>query len=107
MRVGAREIVNSGTVVTQYGDDTIEIEIADLRFKFVFSGREGDPKVEAEGAGNLLTLHFTNFNNSLGIAWSSEVGTLAGKKLFLAIYMLTLGEGDNLKRAVNFTFSAG
>ena len=31
MRIGKREVVQNTTLVTQFGDDTVEVEIADLR----------------------------------------------------------------------------
>jgi hypothetical protein len=107
MRVGDREIVGSGTIVTLYGDDSVEIEHSDLSFKLIFESGDGEAEVKGEGQGKLLTLHFKNFDNVLGIAWSSEVGTIQNKKLFLALYVHTLGEGDKKNRLVNFTFSAG
>jgi hypothetical protein len=73
MRVGNREILSSGSIVTQYGDDSVEIDLAGLCFKLVFKSGEGKPSVAGEGDEKLLTLSFTNFDNPLGIAWSSEI----------------------------------
>jgi hypothetical protein len=108
MRVGDREVLSSGTIVTHYGDDNVEIGHADLRFKLIFERGEGGPaQVKGDGGGKFLTLRLINFDNLFGTAWFGEVGTAHDKKLFLAIFVHTLGEGDKLNRLINFTFSAG
>jgi hypothetical protein len=101
MRIGKREVVQNTTLVTQFGDDTVEVEIADLTFRLIFQAAEaGAAKVRAEGSGKLLSLYLTNFDNPLGSTWFSEVGTRDDKKLFLALYISTIGSGEKVTRLI-------
>lgn len=106
MRVGGRDVVLNGAIVTQPGDDSLDLELSNLRFRIIFTGGD-DNTVVGDAQGSLLTLRVSGFNNSLGTAWSSEVGTLGGKRLYLSLYGFSLGDADKLVRLINFTFTTG
>jgi hypothetical protein len=104
MRVGNREIGLTGSVVAN-GNDPVEVEYANLRFKLVFEAGE-KAAVKADGAGEMLTITLTSFDNALGVAWSAQVGKVAGKNLFLAVFIHTVGTpGQPTFRLVNYTFT--
>jgi hypothetical protein len=106
MRVGGRDIVVSGVIVTQHGDDSVEITVSDLVFKLEF--REGAlPVITATADGKVLTISLTGFDNPLGQGWHSHVGTYNNRELFLAIYVATLGEASKTVRNISYTFSLG
>jgi hypothetical protein len=106
MRAGAREIVGSGSIVTQMGDDLVELEYANLKFKLVFESVEGGkPQVVGKDDGGIITFTLTNTDNSLGTQWSSVVAATGEKALHLALYVFTLGESTKKVRLINYTFS--
>jgi hypothetical protein len=106
MRVGSRDIVGSGSIVTQAGDDTVELEHANLRFKFVFESVDGaQPSVLGTDQANVLTFTFTNIESSLGMQWSAVVAATGEKALHLAVYIFTIGEPKKKIRLINYTFS--
>lgn len=106
MRVGAREIVGSGSVVTQAGDDSVEIEYANLRFRLVFKSVEGaNPEVVGTNDAGFAIFTFTNVENSLGMHWSAVVAATDEKTLHLAAYIFTLGDVGKRSRLISYTFS--
>lgn len=107
MKIGNREVLGCGSIVTNNGDDRLEIEQSGLIFILIFESGEGEPKISGAGDGAKLTLTFTNFDNPLGLSWSGEVGKVSETKLFLALYVATLGEKPSQSRLVSFTFSKG
>jgi hypothetical protein len=73
MRVGGREVIESGSVITHKGDDTVELSHGQLSIKLIFNAAgEGEPKMRAEGEGQVPTLYLTNWDNPLGLAWYSQ-----------------------------------
>lgn len=105
MRVNGREIVETGVIVTQTGDETVEISYKDLKFTLVFIDDRQKLRVVGDGEGKNLTLQLGGFDNPLGSAWSAEVGTTNSKKLILSLYTHAIGEGSSIVRLINFTFS--
>jgi hypothetical protein len=105
VRVEGREITKSGTIVTQGGDNRIEIDYQDLQFVLIFANDGDELAVRAEGDGKVLTLRLEGFNNPLGSAWSAEVGTTSNGKLILSLFTHSIGEGPSIIRLVNFTIS--
>lgn len=106
MRAGSREVVGTGTIVTLQGDDSVEIEYANLHYKLSFlSDASGQSKVTGAGTGPSLTLELINFDNPQGLWWSAQVGAVSGKALFLALNVITFGETGKQWRKVNYTFS--
>ena len=91
MKSGNREIIGSGSIVTHNGDSRVEIEQSGLGFSIIFESGPDAPAVAATGGGERLELTFKNFDNPLGISWSSDVGLVADQKLILSVYIQTLG----------------
>ena len=107
MKIGSREVLNAGTLVTEPGDDEVELSHGDLLFKLIFLPGTGDGTVAGEANGKTLTLKLTAFANPLGIAWNSEVGQIGGRPLFLSLYVWAVGELGKEQRAISFTFTLG
>lgn len=109
MRVGNRTVVGGGSIVTQQGDDTVELNYGVLALKLVFEKADGDPSVVTGITGQLLSLRLLNFDNPFGITWASQVGLSpdGARKLHLAIHVQTIGAADSSKvtRLINYTFS--
>jgi hypothetical protein len=106
MKSGNREIVGSGSIVTHNGDDQVQLDQSGLTFNLIFEqGDGGQPTSTGSGDGSKADLVFKNFENSLGITWYSEVGTVTGRKLFLSLFIQSLGEKPNFSRLISFTFS--
>jgi len=87
MRVGNREVVGSGSLVTHEDDETLEISYSNLNVKIIFETKEeGTPKADVEADGNFLTLTLSNFDSSLGSTFNSQIGTIPGppKRLYFS-----------------------
>lgn len=108
MKSGSRDIIGSGSIVTHNGDSRVELEQSGLGFVLIFeSANDSAPLVSGEADGLRLNLTFKNFDDAIGISWSSEVGSVSERKLFLSVYVQTLGEKPNQSRLIAYTFSAG
>jgi hypothetical protein len=108
MRVGGREVVGSGSLITHEGDSNAELQHGSLSFQLTFATQPGgQPLVEGTAVGKSLKLTLMNFDNPLGTGWSSEVGTVGGKKLFLALYVSTIGDPEKRQRSIMYTFTKG
>jgi hypothetical protein len=105
MKSGNRDVLGSGSIVTHNGDSKVELEQSNLSFTLLFESGDGPALVSGEAEGLRLILTFKNFDNALGISWSSEVGVLSDRKLFLAVYVQTLGDKPNQSRLIAYTFS--
>jgi hypothetical protein len=114
MRVGKRQVVSSGSIITHEGDDSVEIEYANLQFKFVFvSGviaGASEPSIMGSSIGLAYTFTLTNFNNPLGTSWNALVASTPSafgktKNLYLALHVQAVGQGERLSRLINYTLS--
>ena len=105
MKSGNRDILSSGSIVTHNGDSKVELELQNLIFVLLFEHGDGEAQVTGEADGLRLNLTFKNCDNALGISWSSEVGLIAERKLFLSVYIQTLGDKPNQSRLIAYTFS--
>jgi len=116
MRVGGRQVVLNGSVITLEGDREVEIEYANLRFKLNFVSSPGaaptasEPSITGAAVGPQYTFTLTNFSNPLGTSWNAVVATTPTssgktKKLYLAIHVHAVGQGERVSRLINYTFS--
>jgi hypothetical protein len=105
VKAGDREILLTGSLVAQEGDETLDIEFEDLSFHITFEKVAGSPVGSVmKTEGKTLIICLQNFDNVLGSAWFSDVGTTRGKRLFLALYISIVGEKNPI-RFVSYTFS--
>jgi hypothetical protein len=106
MKVGGREVVQSGCVVTQRGDKQLELLIENLEFRLVFEQRE-PPKADIKGEidGTRLVLTLFNFGGPFMTTWSGVVGTLFAKRLHLALAVNATADDQGTTYSVNYTFS--
>ena len=109
MKVGGRNIVGGGTIVTNFGDSVVELNFENLDYRLIFltsTQAPGGAQIVSEVLGNRLDLKLTNFDNTLGVAWFGEVGSLSGnRKLYLSLMVHAIGEGDRIARSIGYTFS--
>ncbi|WP_027556254.1 DUF6864 domain-containing function [Bradyrhizobium sp. Cp5.3] len=110
VKVGDREVVGSGAIVTHPGDKFIEFSYENLNYRIVFDTKPPEankgPSIDFEIVDDWLEIRLTNFDNSLGSSWSGEVGNIGpDQKLDLSFSLHTIGYGDNLSRTVSFTFT--
>src|SRR4051812_32816349 len=107
MRVGNREIISSGSVVTQQGDESIELSYQDLKFELHFATDGGEMRANIKGAGKSAAITFFNFDNALGTAWEAKLGTLTGgRTLHFACFIHVIGKKGAQNRLVSYTLSA-
>jgi hypothetical protein len=108
MKVGNRDIVGNGTVVTQAGDAVVELTYSNLTYILVFetNTQSADAaRIETKLGDRSLEIKLYNFDNSLGVGWFGHVGKIATKKLYLSLIIHALGEGAGITRSIGYTFS--
>lgn len=109
MKVGTREVVQTGTIVTHHGADVVELNYLNLSYRLKFiTGKVGDGQPLCATAIEGLRLDFTltNFDSPLGIGWGDQVGMLDnGFSLFLSFFVHSVGERDKSIRSIAYTFS--
>jgi len=106
MRSGKREIAGGGSIVTEPGDESVEFEYQNLRFRLVFQTVEGkNPEVAGRDDAGTIVFDLTNFDNSIGTHFSTVVAATGDKALHLAIYVFVLGEPSKKVRLINYTLS--
>lgn len=106
IRVGSQDVVASGTVLVN--TKQVQFEIANLKVEMLFESDGDAPRLgAARASGAKLTLPLYNFDNPLGSGTTQplEVGTLAGRKLWLAFMVHALSSSG--LRTVHYTFSVG
>lgn len=107
IRTVGRDVVASGSVLT--ADPTnLEFQIAQLRVVLKFANDSGTTRMETESASSeSLNLKLYNFNNSIGSGTTLpvEIGTLGGRRLFLAFMIYALSPESS--KTVHYTFMLG
>ena len=111
-KIGDRRIVDSGTIVTDVKDNSVELSLGPLTFKLFFEISNENPSINNEiegGAANLvLNLKLKGVDRIIGgVGWHSEVGTFENNKLFLSLHILSVGSDEKFQRSINYTFSSG
>lgn len=99
--------VESGTGVLINGSTNFSIAVSDLIFTFKFESRSSEPAgyvADVSAVGKTLSLTFVNFNDTLGMSWQGEVGTLQNKPLWASIYTAMLGSEPSETRLVHYSF---
>lgn len=107
IRTGNRDVIAAGTVITA-DNRSLEFQLAHLRVVFEFSTDSGSTRIESGGAsGSALNLCLYNFNNTIGSGTTSpiEIGTFAGRKLWLAFMVYAFSPESS--KTVHYTFMMG
>ena len=106
IRTGGCDVIASGTVITANNKD-LEFQIAHLRFVFSFMTDGTGTKLEASASGSSLNLTLYNFNNSIGAGTIApmEVGSLAGRKLWISFMVYAINPEST--KTVHYTFLLG
>lgn len=108
VEIERRHVVSSGCVVTSNNDSTVTLTLSDLRFELAFQEtgvQEQSLAFELLPDNKGLKLNLINFGKAqLGVSWDSIVGTLADRRLHLALYVISTGE-PGWRRLVSYTFS--
>lgn len=105
VKVGTREVVASGSVVTKVSEHVI-ITLGSITYRVEFHSTD-DKALTASAkiaSPNTLAIQLNNFDNPLGTSYSAAVGELNGKRLELDLFVFAIGE-PNKQRLVNYTFS--
>jgi hypothetical protein len=108
MKVGGREVVGTGTIVTHFGDSVVELTYENLVFRLTFLTNTQTSElasIEAEVLDDRLDLRLSHFDSAVGISWYGNVATVSGKTLYLSLIVHAIGEGENITRAIGFTFT--
>jgi hypothetical protein len=109
MKVADRDIVASGTVVTQSDDSIVDLTYVNLTYRLIFATRaptSEQARVDSAIEGGRLDLKLYNFDNVLGVSWHGNIGKLnSGRELYLALMVHSIGEGDKITRSIGYTFS--
>ncbi len=107
-KVGGREVVGTGVIVTHHGDIEIDLAYENLTYRLIFKevGQES-AGISAEVFGDRLEITLKNFNQPLGTAWFGDIGNVSGRKLYLSLMVHALGEGETITRSISYTFTLG
>lgn len=107
MKVGGREVVASGTLITHYDDAVVELNYQNLtyRLNFLSIPSPSDASISAEVVEGRLEITLINFDNPLGTTWFGEVGTVGDKKLYLSFVVHGIGAGKQITRSIGYTFT--
>jgi len=107
IRSAGRDIIAAGTVITA-DNQNIEFQIAHLKVVFSFVSDGGAPRLVPGSSSNAaLNLTLYNFNNSIGSGTTSpiEIGSLSGRRLWLAFMVYALSPESS--KTVHYTFMLG
>jgi hypothetical protein len=109
MKVGGKEAVKYGTIVTLAGDSVVDLTFEDLTYRLIF---ELNPSIQEPQAltkinTDHLEMRLVNFNDPLGTAWQGHIGNLINsRRLYLSIVVHNVGSNPaHLTRSIAFTFS--
>ena len=105
---GLSEVLASGLVIC-FEKNPVVLEVANLKFVFVFLDEEGkeEPGVKFETpSGNELKIILSNFKNPLGAGNSKPyaIGNINGRHLYLSYRIYDLVGGD---KTLHYTFYLG
>jgi hypothetical protein len=107
VKIGDRDVRDSGSVILWNNASNFSIAIADLKFHIDFIAGE-IPKVEVTLPDQKSArISLFNFDNPLGTAWEQQVGNLDSRKLHLALFVHPLVGPGTITRLVNYCFSLG
>ncbi|WP_146115983.1 DUF6864 domain-containing function [Malikia granosa] len=107
IRTSGFDVVASGTVITA-DNNNLEFQLSHLRVVLLFVSDSGQVRIGGSSAvGSTLNLELYNFNNSIGSGTTSpiEIGTLAGRKLWLSFMVYALSAESS--KTVHYTFMLG
>ena len=107
IRTSGKEVVAAGTVITA-DNRGLEFQLAHLKVVFEFITDAGGMRLEnGAPSTSILSLRLYNFNSSMGSGTTLpiEIGTLAGRKLWLAFMVYALSPESS--KTVHYTFMVG
>ena len=106
IKASGKDVLAAGTVLAE--DGTVEFSIAQLRVIMDFLKDASSTRAESTADGpTTLRLKLFNFSSSLGSGTTTpmQIGTFAGRTLFLSFMVYALSEGS--LRTIHYTFALG
>ncbi|MQU69072.1 DUF6864 domain-containing function [Sinorhizobium meliloti] len=104
-RLGSNAIVNSGSFVLPGDATAFSLPFEDLRFKISFHYESGGThNIKVLGSTDkTVDIALVNFDNPLGVTWESQVASINGMPLSLALNVVTISSPSGKPRIVTYS----